>query len=188
MIARRTQQGATLLIALVILALLALLGVGAYQTSTTDIKASGNMQARAEALNAAQEAIETVISTPQFVSTPGNALAQPCGSANTYCSDYNNDGVPEYTTRLDPAPACVAVKVIKTTELDFSSTSDLGCVAGQSQQFGVAGAAGGGDSLCANTVWQITAEASSPVSGAKVTVTQGVGIRIGTDDMTSSCL
>jgi Tfp pilus assembly protein PilX len=188
MISRNRQQGATLLIALVILVLLALLGLGAYRTSSTDLKASGNMQARTEALNAAQETIETVISTNQFVTDPANALATPCGEANTFCSDYDADGVAEYTTRLTPAPACVSVKVLKMSELDLSSAADLGCVVGQSQQFGVAGAAGGGDSLCANSVWQITAEASSPASAAKVTVTQGVGIRVGVDDMAASCL
>jgi hypothetical protein len=67
------------------------------------------------------------------------------------------------------------------------SASDLGCMTAQSQQFGVAGAVTG-DSLCANTVWQITAEASSVTSGAKVTVTQGVGIRVGVDEMAASCL
>lgn len=188
MISRNRQQGATLLVALVILVLLALLGLGSYQTSTTDLRASGNMQARTEALNAAQEAIETVLSSNLFVSTPANALTTPCGDPNTFCSDYNGDGVAEYTTRLAPAPACVAVKVLKMTELDLTSAADLSCVVGQSQQFGVAGAAGSGDSLCANTVWQLTAETTSPSNGAKVTVTQGVGIRVGVDDMASSCL
>ena len=185
---RSRQQGATLLVALVILVLLALLGLGAYQTSSTDLKASGNMQARTEALNAAQEAIETVISTPQFTADPANAVATPCGgNANTFCSDYDADGVPEYTTKLTPAPACVVVKVVKNTELDLTSAADVGCMTAQSQQFGVAGAVTG-DSLCANTVWQVTAEASSATSGAKVTVTQGVGIRVGVDEMTASCL
>ena len=180
------QRGATLVVALVILVLLALLGLGAYNTSVTDLRASGNMQARTEALNAAQETIETAISTNTFVSDPANALVTPCG-VNTDCSDLNGDGTPEYTTRLTPAPACVSVKPIKTVELDLGSTEDLSCLAGQSQQFGVAGAASG-DSLCANSMWNVTAEASSTVSGAKVTVSQGVGIRVSTDDMASSCL
>ena len=188
MISRKRQQGVSLLVALVILVLLALLGLGAYQTSSTDMRASGNMQARTEALNAAQEAIETVISTSQFTTNPANAVETPCGGTpNTFCSDYDGDGVPEYTTRLTPAPACVVVKVLKNTELDLTSASDLGCMTAQSQQFGVAGAVTG-DSLCANTVWQVTAEASSASSGAKVTVTQGVGIRVGVDEMTASCL
>ena len=53
----KRQSGATLVVALVILVLLALFGLSAYQTSTTELKSSGNMQARDEALNAAQQAI-----------------------------------------------------------------------------------------------------------------------------------
>ena len=184
---RQHERGATLVVALVMLVLLALFGLSGYHTSVTDMKTSGNMQARTEALNAAQEAIETAISTPQFVTDPANALQTPCGAPNTFCSDYNGDGVPEYTVRLAPAPACMTKKMVKVVELNLSDAEDLGCAVGQAQHFGIAGA-GGGDSLCANTVWQVTAEASSPVSGAKVTVSQGVGIRIGVDDMASACL
>ena len=183
------QRGATLVVALVILVLLALLGMGAYQTSLTDQKASGNVQARNEALNAAQEAIETAISTRQFIADPANALTTPCGEANKYCTDYDRDGTPEYTTKLEPAPTCVTMKVIKVAELDLAASEDLGCAVGQGQQFGVAGAdVSAGESLCASTVWQVTAEASSATSGAKVAVTQGVGVRVGTDEMSGACL
>ena len=186
---RSRERGATLVVALIILILLALLGLSAYHTSVTDQKASGNVQARNEALNAAQEAIETAISSRQFVVDPANALTAPCGSANTYCTDYDRDGTPEYRTRLTPAPQCVTMKVIKVVELDLSASEDLSCAVGQSQQFGVAGAAGtAGDSLCASTVWQVTAEATAVNSGAKVTVSQGVGLRVSTDEMSGACL
>ena len=184
----KRQSGATLVVALIMLLLLALFGLSGYHTSLTDMRSSGNMQARTEALNAAQEAIETAISTPQFVSDPANALQTPCGAPNTFCSDYNGDGVPEYTARLVPAPTCVTKKMIKVMELNLSNTEDLGCAVGQAQQFGIAGAGGGGDSLCANTVWNVTAEASSAVTSAKVTVSQGVSTRIGIDDMAAACL
>ena len=185
---RAHQQGATLIVALVILVLLALLGLGAFQTSVTDLKVSGNVQARNEALNAAQETIETVISTRQFVSEPSNALPTPCGEANTLCSDLDGDGTPEYRTRLNPMPSCVTMKVIKVVELNMAAAEDLGCAVGQSQQFGVAGVdTTAGDSLCASTVWQVTAEASSETSGAKVTVSQGVGLRVSTDEMSGAC-
>lgn len=186
---RSRQSGATLIVALVILVLLALLGMGAYQTSLTDMKASGNMQARTEALNAAQETIETVISSRQFVVDPSNAVTQPCDGPNTYCSDLNGDGVAEYKTVLTPAPACVSSKVLKVTDLDLGSSDDLGCAVGQSQQFGVAGAAeAAGDSLCANSMWDVTAQTTAVNGGAKVTVSQGVGLRVGADEMASTCL
>lgn len=184
------ERGATLIVTLIILTLLALFALTAHQTSLTDLKSSGNMQARTEALNAAQEAIETAISTLQFVSTPTDAVPLPCNNtANTLCTDFNNDGAPEYTTRLAPAPACIGSRVIKVVELNLSDSEDFGCAVGQGQNFGIAGAdAAASDSLCANTTWNLTAEATSPSNGAKVTVSQGVGVRIGKEDMTASCL
>ena len=183
---RSTQRGASLVVALVILALLALLALGAYNASTTDQKTAGNMQARTEAMNAAQEAIEMTISTAKFTTDPANALTTACG-ANTYCTDVNGDGTADYTTRLNPAPTCVMAKAIKTAALDFNLPDDLACVTGQSQQFGVAGASSG-DSLCANSTWNVTAESEASASGARVTVSQGVGIRIGSDEVSTSCL
>lgn len=189
MTSRANQRGATLIVALVILVLLALLSLSAFQTTVTDQKASGNMQARTEALNAAQETIETVISSRRFVVDPSNAIAKPCEGPNTYCSDLNGDGAPEYKTKLLPAPACVTTKVLKVADLDLNNSEDLSCAVGQSQQFGVAGAdTAAGDSLCANTMWEVTAETSAVSGGAKVTVSQGIGLRVSADEASSSCL
>jgi Tfp pilus assembly protein PilX len=194
MIRRRSQYGATLLVALIMLVLLTLFAVSALNTSTTNLKAVGNMQARTEALNAAQQVVETAISSSQFTTTPADAVLNPCGTANTLCIDGAGNFVSSptdpsvlYTVRLTPQPACVSVRAIKTSELNLALSADQKCVAGQSQQHGVAGAVSG-DSLCANSVWDITAESVAAVSGAKVTVTQGVGQRISVDDMSTSCL
>jgi len=183
----RRQEGATLVIALIMLVVITLLAVSTLSTTNMNIKVVGNMQSRGEALHATQQAIETVISTPQFIANPANALLTPCGTANTLCTDLNGDGTPDYTTRLNPAPSCVSVKAIKASELNLSSAEDLGCSAGQAQQFGVTGTTSG-DSLCASTAWDITAETSATVSRTRVTVTQGVAVRINADDMGITCL
>lgn len=190
----RSQRGATLLVALIMLVLLTLFAISALNTSTTNLKVVGNMQARTEALNAAQQAVETAISTTLFTTSPADAIANPCGTANTLCIDaagnfVTNPSDPSvlYTVRLTPQPACVYVRSIKTSELNLSLAADRNCVAGQTQQHGVAGAVSG-DSLCAYSVWDITAESVAAVSGARVAVTQGIGIRISTDDMATSCL
>jgi hypothetical protein len=81
----------------------------------------------------------------------------------------------------------VAVKPIKNSELVLTISEDLGCSSGQQQQFGVAGAVTG-DSLCANTVWEIRARTVAAATGAEVTVAQGVGVRVSADDAGSSCL
>ena len=183
----RQQRGATLAIALIMLVVITLLAVSSLGTTNMNLKVVGNMQSRVEALYATQQAIETVISSPQFIANPANAVLNPCGAANTLCTDLTGRGTPEYTTRLNPSPSCVAMKAIKVSELNLSNLEDLGCAAGQAQQFGVAGVTSG-DSLCANTAWDITAETSGTVTRTKVTVTQGVAVRISADDMASSCL
>ena len=186
---RRTERGATLIIALILLIVLTVFALSAFNSTMTDLKSVGNSQSRTEALNSAQEAIEVALSSPQFTSTPANALPNPCGAANTFCTDYDANGTPEYVTRLDPPPACMSMKVVKVVELNLSDAEDLSCAVGQTQQFGVAGAdLAASDSICANTTWQLTAQASSAVTGAKVSVTQGVGIRIGSDDMAGACI
>lgn len=182
-----SQRGATLFIALVMLVMLTMFAVSSLNSSTSNLKVVGNMQSRSEALNAAQETIETVISTPLFIANPANAVLNPCGAANTLCTDLTGDGNPDYTTQLMPMPSCVAKNGIKMSELVLTNIEDLGCAAGQAQQFGVAGAVTG-DSLCANTLWEITAQTTGALNSARVTVTQGVGVRISADDMATSCL
>ena len=183
----RSQRGATLLVSLIMLVLLTLFAISAFNTGTTNLKVVGNMQARSEALNVAQQSVETVLSTPLFIASPANAVANPCGAPNTLCTDPSGGtGVTEYTTRLVPQPSCVTVRPIKNEELVLTNPEDLGCAAGQIQQFGVAGAVSG-NSLCANTVWEITAETTGTATGAKVKVTQGVAVKVGIDD-TTTCL
>jgi len=63
----RSQRGSTLFIGLVMLVILTMFAVSSLNSSTINLKVVGNMQSRSEALNAAQEAIETTISTPQFI-------------------------------------------------------------------------------------------------------------------------
>jgi Tfp pilus assembly protein PilX len=183
---RREQRGATLLVSLIMLVLLTLFAIGALNTANTNLKVVGNMQAKSEALNVAQEAIETTLSSPLFIANPANALLTPCGSANTLCTDINSDGTNDYTTVLSPNPKCVTVKPIKNSELVLTNTEDLSCSSGQAQQFGIAGAVTG-DSLCSNTVWEITAVTTGVNSGASVALTQGVGVRVSADDAGGAC-
>jgi len=189
----RRQRGTTLVVALIMLVLLTLFAVSSLNTAKTNLKVVGNMQSKSEALNASQQTIEAVLSTPQFIANPANAIPVPCGAPNTACTDVTGDGVAEFTTTLlgpEPAspaqPTCVTVKPIKNTDLVLTNTEDLGCSSGQQQQFGVAGAVTG-DSLCSNSIWEIKARTVGAATGASVTVTQGVGVRISTDDAGTSC-
>lgn len=190
----KRQGGATLLVTLIMLIMLTLFAVSAMNTGTINLRMVGNMQARAEALDATNRIIEKVVSVPNFISTPANAVPEPCGIANTLCTDLNGDGIPELTTQLMPAPQCVQARAIKVKELNLQPNSeDLACSQAQAQgTFAVAGAASTGDSLCGQTVWDITAVtrtsgATAATSDVNYTATQGVGVRVSVLDMLTNC-
>jgi Tfp pilus assembly protein PilX len=190
----RRQSGATLLVTLIMLIMLTLFAISAMNTGTINLRMVGNMQQRSEALDATNRMIEQVLSVPTFISTPTNAIASPCGAPNTICTDMNGDGTPEFTTTLSPAPACVQARAIKVKELILQiGNEDLACVQAQAQgTFAVAGAAPTGDSLCGQTVWDITAVtrttgATAANSEVNFTATQGVGVRVSALDMVTNC-
>lgn len=192
----RSQAGATLLVTLIMLIMLTLFAISAMNTSTTNLQVVGNMQMRSEALASTQGTIERAISTTAFVDTPSNAIANPCGGVpNTLCVDLNGDGVNDLTTTLTPAPTCAQGRVVKVSELVITSptSEDVGCVQAQQQgTFAVAGASTAGDSLCGQTVWDVTAVtlatgASSTTSDVKFGATQGVAVRVKALDVTSAC-
>lgn len=199
MMKMRAQQGATLVIALIMLVLLTLFAVSALNTGTTNLKVVGNMQTRNEAFNAAQQVIEATISTSQFIApdfaTGTNPVPNSCdGAPDKLCTDAAGNFVANaanalYTIQLNPKPACVAGRAIKLgeSEIDYGRADNRSCWAAPPQLLGVAGAVTG-DSLCANMVWEITAETTAVVSGAKAAVVvQGVGSRILTDDVAALC-
>jgi len=188
------QSGATLLVTLIMLIMLTLFAVSAMNTGTLNLRMVGNMQARSEALDATNRIIEQVLSMPTFITTPSNAVASPCGTPNTICTDLNGDGTPDLTTTLSPAPTCVQARAIKVQELVLAvGREDLACVQAQAQgTFAVAGAASTGDSLCGVTVWDITAVtrtsgATAATSDVNFTATQGVGVRVNALDMVTNC-
>jgi Tfp pilus assembly protein PilX len=183
------------MIALIMLIMLTLFAVSAMNTSTTNLRVVGNMQAQAEALASSQNAIEAVISSTAFTTTPANAITAPCGGiANNLCTDLNGDGTPELRTVITPTPFCSQARPQKVSELELKANAeDLACVQGQTQgTFGVAGSSGTGDSLCGQSVWDITARtlaegATTSNSPVNVTVTQGVAVRIKALDLATNC-
>jgi Tfp pilus assembly protein PilX len=189
------SRGATLLVTLIMLIIITLFAVSAFNTSNTNLKLVGNMQSRQEALGASMRTIEETISHTDFAKTPANAIPNPCAvGPNTLCTDLNGDGTPELTTTLTPNPTCNQGRIIKVPELNFTvSANDLACIQAQQQgTFGMAGATPTGDSLCGQTVWDIHAQtltynSTAATSDVNVGVTQGVGIRIPALDLATSC-
>lgn len=93
------QQGATLITALIMLIVLTLLVVSGIRSSSTNLRIAGNMQMQEEASAAAQQAIERVISSATFDTTP-----QTIGN---------------YTVTIAP-PSCQSAKVAVSTDVGIS--------------------------------------------------------------------
>jgi Tfp pilus assembly protein PilX len=181
------QHGITLFIALVLLVLMTLFAVTTFNLGKSSLMVVGNMQARTQAAVVANSTLEEVISKTDFFKTPAAALASPCSSvANTRCYDINGDGVNDITVTLSPQPVCKTSRVIQVSELNLSNANDAGCSTGVTQSFGIIGAASG-DSLCADTVWELTAVATDSITKASTTVAQGVSVRVSTSDVLTNC-
>lgn len=170
------QNGVSLLMSLVFLLLMTLMALTSFKLGKTSLQIAGNQQQRGQGLAAAQGAIEQVISSPQFATTPGDAVPNSCnGVPNTTCVDVDGDGVIDINVAV--TPTCVSSKVIPVASLDFTNPNDAGCLAGASQDFGIVGGANN-NSMCANMLWDVQAVATDTLNNAKNVVHQGTAVRV----------
>jgi Tfp pilus assembly protein PilX len=180
------QRGITLLVALIMLVLMTLFAITTFNLGKSSLQIVGNMQQRNQAAGAAQSTLEEVVSTTQFFQNPTMVFVKPCAGANTRCVDINGDGKPDLIVSLTPTPFCLTAKTIKNAALNLSNPEDAGCSIGTSQSFGIVGSATG-DSMCAESLWEINAVAVDAVTQARASVTHGVTVRVSTDSIGTSC-
>lgn len=153
-LARNTQRGATLIVALIMLVLITLLVSSGFALSASNLQAVGNMQNRNEAIAAANKAIEQVLSSP-FTAAP---------AAESIDVDIDYDGSTDYQVDFDK-PACISASRLANTI----------SVAGSSITLGSAFA--GAQSDYYQTLWDLHATVvDSHSSGASVNVRQGVRV------------
>jgi hypothetical protein len=155
---------------LVVLTLLVLAGINMTNVNT---KIAYNMQLRDEAQAATQQAIE------QTISAAAN-FNSPLPPFQTIAVDLDNDGTADYTVNV-PTPVCVASTPIKQSQLNASNPNDLPCFGTSTlQNSGIVGVPGSsGNSLCANTTWDVSAGYSdSAGTGLNVITHQGVNLKV----------
>jgi Tfp pilus assembly protein PilX len=181
------QRGMTLLVSLIMLVLMTMFMVTNFKMGNSSLQIVGNMQARTQAMNAAQSTIEEVISTTQFTTSPATALRNPCtATANTRCYGVNGSTGSDITVTLTPAPACISSQAIPNSSLNLTNANDAGCVTGVTQSFGIANSVTGA-SLCADTTWQVSAVAVDSVTKSSASVVQGVTVRVTSDSLATTC-
>lgn len=173
------QRGATLVIGMIMLVLATLFVLAAMNLSTTNLRVMGNEQARNEAIQAAQQAVEQVASV-DFTKNPPTVAAP-----TTVTVDVNGDGTSDY--RATVTSACLNSVPVKVTELNPDDvTNDGPCfLSTSSVSSGITGIQSSGNSLCSATQWDVSAavtDATANTTGAQVTLHQGVSKRIATGD------
>jgi Tfp pilus assembly protein PilX len=165
---RPAQQGAALVVSLIMLVLITLMVIAALNLGTSNFRAVSNTQFREQAIAAANVAIQDrVSSTFDTVATTSYQNV-----------DLNNDGVDDYTVAV--TPTCVSATVAESA--DPSSVSLPGVMSVASTW---------------NTVWDIAAEVSPPTatgvtlvsdpSGAKVIVHAGVRVLLTQSQKDDAC-
>jgi FlaG/FlaF family flagellin (archaellin) len=179
------QRGATLIIALIMLVALAMLSAWAFNGSQMNMRVVGNSQARQEVVDAAQAAIELTISSPAFSVDPV-AVA-----ASAIPIDVDGDARFDYQIRLTPVPSCYRVRVLKVNELDPGNAGDRACLGSSvSPNPGIETAGSApptGDSLCADSEWNLRGVVTDPRTNANAAVNQGVAIRSLSTDAGNAC-
>jgi hypothetical protein len=140
------QDGVTLIVALIMLILFTLMISSTFMMSSTNLKAVGNMQSRSEAIAAANMAINLVLST-SFASAP---------QADQVEVDLNDDGTEDYSVAI-AIPECVQASLAAATPPSSVTLPAM-------------------SNVTWNTVWEIRASVSDPVSGASAVVRSGVRV------------
>jgi hypothetical protein len=181
----RHQQGAALFVVLVLLFAMGWFAMSAFRISTQQLQIVGNTQAEQQATAAAQRAIDVTISSNAFTKDPAAVARVPV------VTDMDGDGTDDFTATLDPRPTCIRVRPIKTMELDITKAADRVCLqssgAGGSLIVVPGAAVAAGDSMCANSEWNIAAAVADAPTNTAVTVQQGVTVRIVATDAKNFC-
>lgn len=183
---RLRQQGATLIVALIMLVLITMVAVFSFNVGKGNMQIVGNMQQRNEVVAAAQEALDVVLSDVNFAKAPNAVFPIPCdGVPNQYCVDTNGDGTTDVKVAIAP-PTCSKTRNIPNLELNEDDPADRNCM-NQNCPTGIEDACKGGPSFCAMAAWEIRATATDEVTKSKAVIVQGVETRSLQNEVDTAC-
>lgn len=169
---RPRQTGAALFISLIMLVVITLFVISAINMSTVNLRVTANTQARGEAIAAAQQAIEQVVSA----NFPVNPLAQ------TITVNLHNDPTKTDYTVAVAKPECLNTLAITQEELaqkDNSDPDDVACRGSASVQNAGMVPPLENNSYCRTQQWDVAASVNDGAfSATSVTVHQGIARRV----------
>ena len=167
----RQQQGATLLVGMIMLVVLTLLVVFAIRSSNTGLQVAGNMQAQVESNAAVARAIETTIQ-----------LIKDTEDVSILLARTETLVVGDKTFAVAVAkPTCEMEIPVLEKDLDASDANDVPCIEGSSgfdPAITASGILSSKPSACKQQRWRIEATYVDPNSGANAAQVQGLAIRV----------
>jgi Tfp pilus assembly protein PilX len=151
------QRGSVLLLSLFMLMIMTLLAISAIKMGTVTLRTINNLQLRSEAMSAAQDALDQVMTVNFTDNIAGTA------GIKTVVKDAGK------TYNVTIATPCIRqVTPIMNTVLDITNSEDLKCYDAIANPV----------SACSTTVWEITSTVNDGWFGTNVSITQGTGIRM----------
>ena len=172
------EQGLVLIVSLIMLIAVTLMIVTASNLVQTNMKIVKNMESREHVHFAAIAAIEEAISSDRFTDATTAIFKTSCDAdGRQRCYDIDGDGVlDDIRVRLS-VPRCVSVIPKKNAELDvFNSPSQATCYLNDAVY-----------SMCAASVWELEAVATDLVTGAEVSVRQGISVLTTLNNIDTAC-
>lgn len=166
------QQGATLIVSLIMLVMITLIVTSAISLSMGNLRAVGNMQFRSEAIAAGNTAIERFVSS-NFAASLGSTTFPVA-----YNIDTNSDGTAEYQVNIQQ-PTCSRASPISNSSA-VSRSLDA-CVTT------------GYWSLCSDTNWDVHATVTDAslfagFTGVSVDIHRGIATPLNSAIAASVCI
>ena len=143
---RDKQQGAALVVGLMLLVVITVLAISGMNTATTELAMARNDQAYEDAFQAAETGIATALSQGQFVTTGSTSLAQTISSHQNIATTIQYEDstlVPAKAFSLGVGSGISAYHFIATSQAEFrrdpGNVTDRDSTATHTQAFYVVG-------------------------------------------------
>lgn len=169
---RKKQKGVVLIIGMIMLVLITLLVVTAFNMSSSHLGVVNNVQVQEEVLSAANAAIERTISDAVFISTANYSATQTVSLFEAAASGTTEQKTP---VSVSVSSSCEKAKTLPNRD---ASSISWDCVADLDPGGTCIGdCSGANESLCADSLWDVQAVAQSPMGvGTALEVHEGVTV------------
>ena len=174
------QRGVVMVIALIMLAIVTLIGTVSANIVMGNLQVVQNVEAAAAARSNAVSAIQEAIGTNGFFEGEKAFIAGCQGNNNWRCFDMTGDGAVDDMRVKVSQPKCISVQPLLTRPNADKAWLD-------SKEGACWGGGTDATNDCSDVVWEVTVEAEDDVTGARVRMRQGLSTRARKNQIASAC-